>query len=350
MITRRSLAFAGTTLLAAPAIAQALFKTSFGPTTTDISPGHAAHSSLPKALGYWKEEGLDVDVFGVAGNTAGLQLITAEKIDFITITGDELLMGRFRGMPLKAGYMHARQPIGRIVVPKAGGVTSLAQLKGKTIGTPVLGPNPYAVATFHAAGVSLKDDITQVATGTGAPALLALKRGDIAGWLSWDTAVAGLENRGMEFTEFRPSFFDELMGNLVITREAMLQKNPEIMVKMCRAIAKAAHFGLTNPEAAIKIHWQLYPQTKPQGGDPAVVMADAKRVFLSRFSSFAVAPGAQYGATTPAQWTRTVQQMHDAGDLPAGADATGAFTDEYLAAINAWDREAVAAQARSWSG
>ena len=40
-----------------------------------------------------------------------------------------------------------------------------------------------------------------VATGTGAPALLALKRGDIAAWMSWDTAVAELENRGMEFIE-----------------------------------------------------------------------------------------------------------------------------------------------------
>ena len=58
-----------------PAAAQGLARTSFGPTTVDISTGHAGHSSLPTALGYWKDEGLDVNVFGVAGETAGVQLL-----------------------------------------------------------------------------------------------------------------------------------------------------------------------------------------------------------------------------------------------------------------------------------
>lgn len=352
MTSRRSLLAAGTALplsgLAAPALAQTLIKTSFGPTTTDISTGHAAHSSLPRALGYWREEGLDVDVFGIAGNTAGLQLIANGNIGFITIVGEDLLLARSRGMTAKGVYMHARQPISRIVVTKASGITSLAQLKGKTMGMPVLGPNPYAAGAFREAGVNMQDDIRFVATGTGAPALLALRRGDIAGWVSWDTAVAGLENRGMEFTEFRPSYFNELFGNTVITREENLAT--DLPVRMCRAIAKAAHFGLTNPEAAIRIHWQVYPQTRPQGGDPAVVMEEAKRVFLSRFSSFALNGVARYGESSPAQWTRLAGQMVETGELPAGYDATTAFTDQFLARINEFDRDAIAAQARSWNG
>lgn len=354
MTSRRSLLAAGAALtaggLAAPALGQALAKTSFGPTTTDISTGHAAHSSLPRALGYWREEGLDVDVFGIAGNTAGLQLIANSNIDFISIVGEELLTARLRGMAAKGVYMHARQPISRIVVPKASGVTSLAELKGKTVGMPVLGPTPYGVAAFREAGISLQDDIRLVATGTGAPALLALRRGDIAGWISWDTAVAGLENRGMEFTEFRPSYFSELFGNVVITREEVIRTNPDLPVKMCRAIAKAVHFGLTNPEAAIRIHWQVYPQTRPQGGDPAKVMEEAKRVFLSRFSSYALNGVTRYGESLPAQWTRLAQQMQAAGELPAGYDPGTAFTGEFIERINAFDRDAIAAQARSWNG
>ena len=88
MINRRDLlvsAAASAILPAAgfPAAAQGLAKTSFGPTTVDISTGHAGHSSLPTALGYWKDEGLDVNVFGVAGETAGAQLLLGSKIDFI---------------------------------------------------------------------------------------------------------------------------------------------------------------------------------------------------------------------------------------------------------------------------
>lgn len=354
MMHRRSFLATGAALtaggLAMPALAQSLVKTSFGPTTTDISTGHAGHSSLPQALGYWREEGLEVDVFGIAGNTAGLQLIANGNIDFISIVGEELLTARVRGMAARGVYMHARQPISRIVVPKASGVTSLAELKGKTLGIPVLGPNPYAAATFREAGLNMQEDIRLVATGTGAPALLALRRGDIAGWISWDTAVAGLENRGMEFTEFRPSYFRELFGNVVITREEVIRSRPDLPVKMCRAIAKAVHFGLTNPEAAIRIHWQVYPQTRPQGGDPARVMEEAKRVFLSRFSSYALDGVTRYGESLPAQWLRLSQQMQDAGELPAGYDPSGAFTSDFVAQINDWDRDAVAARARAWTG
>ncbi|HEY6717214.1 MAG TPA: ABC transporter substrate-binding protein, partial [Reyranella sp.] len=222
MINRRdflSTAAAASAILPAagfPAAAQGLAKTSFGPTTVDISTGHAGHSSLPTALGYWKDEGLDVNVFGVAGETAGVQLLSGSKIDFISLVGTGLLSARAKGIPLKAVYMHARMPIGRFVVPKSSGITKVADLKGKVIGTPVIHPDPYVEGIYKEAGLDPKD-IKIVATGTGAPALLALKRGDIAAWMSWDSAVAELENRGMEFIEFRPSYFGSLFGNAVVT-------------------------------------------------------------------------------------------------------------------------------------
>jgi hypothetical protein len=55
---------------AAPAQDKPLKKVIFAITTKDISVGHAAHSSLPVALGYWKEEGLDVAVMSVEGSAA----------------------------------------------------------------------------------------------------------------------------------------------------------------------------------------------------------------------------------------------------------------------------------------
>ncbi|MCK8784401.1 ABC transporter substrate-binding protein [Roseomonas sp. NAR14] len=333
-----------------PAWAQALVRTSFGPTTTDISTGHAGHSSLPQALGYWREEGLQSEVFGIAGNTAGLQLISAGNIDFISIVGEELMQAQVRGIPLRAVYMHARQPISRIVVTKASGIASLAELKGKAVGMPVLGPSPYAAAMFKEAGIDMQKDIRLVATGTGAPALLALRRGDIAGWISWDTAVAGLENRGMEFTEFRPGYFNELFGNAVIAREEMIRDRPQLVVGMCRAIAKAVHFGLANPDAAIRIHWRAYPQTKPQGGDEARLLEEARRVFLARFNSYALNGVANYGESLPAQWKRVADQMKEAGELPQDFDPARAYTNQFVEQINAWDRSAVEAQARGWTG
>lgn len=328
--------------------AQAQVKTSFGPTTTDISTGHAGHSSLPAVLGYWKEEGIDVNVFGMNGGAAGLQLLTAGNVDFLSITGEELLVARSKGTPVKAVYMHARTPISRIAVPKSLGVTSLKDLKGKTLGTPIMQPNQFAVAAFAEVGVNYTKDLKVVATGVGAPALLALQRGDIAGWLSWDTAVATLENRGMEFVVFKPSYYGELFGNVVATREEMIAKNPELVVKLARGISKAVHFGLQNPEAAIKIHWKAYPQSKPQGTSEEELLKDAKRIFQSRFDSYKLEGTNKYGESFPAQWKRVADQLVEQEMLPKGFDASGVYTNQFVDEINKWDRAAVEKQAAGW--
>jgi len=333
--------------MALPAAAQGLVHTSFGPTTVDISTGHAGHSSLPTALGYWKDEGLDVNVFGVAGDTAGVQLLSGNKIDFISLVGAGLLSARAKGIPLKAVYMHARMPIGRFVVPKSGGITKVADLKGKTLGMPVIHPDPYVDGILKEAGVDPKD-VKIVATGTGAPALLALKRGDIAAWMSWDTAVAELENRGMEFTEFRPSYFDSLFGNAVVTREEVIRDNPKMVVGMCRGIAKAVHFGLHNPDAAVRTHWKLYPQSKPQGTDEAKLLSDSRRVFMSRFADYELRGTNKYGENFAKQWDDLAVLMKEQGLLPADFDVKQAYTNEFIDQINDWDRGRVEAQAKAW--
>jgi len=330
------------------AAAGAQTKTSFGPTTTDISTGHAGHSSLPAVLGYWKEEGIEVNVFGMNGGAAGLQLLSAGNVDFLSITGEELLIARSKGTPVKGVYMHARTPISRIAVPKSLGISSLKDLKGKTLGTPIMQPNQFAAAAFKEAGVDYAKDLKIVGTGVGAPALLALQRGDISGWLSWDTAVATLENRGMEFVFLKPSYYGELFGNVVATREEMIAKNPELVVKVARGIAKAVHFGLANPEAAIKIHWKAYPQSKPQGTNEAELLRDAKRIFESRFASYKLEGTSKYGESFAAQWKRVTDQLKEQGLLPATVDPASAYTNEFVEAINKWDRAAVEKQAAAW--
>jgi len=334
----------GTPAWAAP------FKTSFGPTTVDISTGHAGHSSIPKKMGYWAADGVDVDVFGAPGAVAGLQMVASGKMDFITVTAEALMQAQAQGMPVKAVYVHARAPISKFVVLKSSGIKSVKDLKGKVVGQPVLeSSSAYFNGLFREGGLDFTKDVKLIATGTGAPAALALQRGDIAAWASWDTAVASLENRGLEFVEFRPPYFDDLIGNVVVTRNDMIEKHPEVVVAVARGIAKAVHFGLANANAAIKIHWDVYPQTRPQNANPADAMRDAKSVFVSRFASFKLPPNGLYGASTPQQWMTTAKLMRESGvALPASFDPKTAYTDKFIAEINKFDRGAVETQAKNF--
>src|SRR5437016_10268277 len=90
-----------------------LRKVIFAVTTKDISVGHAAHSSLPIALGYWKAEGLDVEVTSVEGSAAGLQQIGSGNINVVSLGPEEVVIGREKGVKIKGFFVQARTTIFR---------------------------------------------------------------------------------------------------------------------------------------------------------------------------------------------------------------------------------------------
>jgi NitT/TauT family transport system substrate-binding protein len=74
--------------------ADAQEKVVYAVTTSNISVGHAAQSSIPLTEGFWKAEGLDVEVIGLSGATAGIQQVASGQVDFATVGGDALLIAR----------------------------------------------------------------------------------------------------------------------------------------------------------------------------------------------------------------------------------------------------------------
>ncbi|MEJ0071224.1 MAG: ABC transporter substrate-binding protein [Pseudomonadota bacterium] len=223
-----------TALAAGSARAAEPVKVSFGPTTLEISTGHAAQSSIPLAMGYWKDEGLDVNVFGTNGSTAGIQQMAAGNLTFATVGGEALLVARAKGLKLKAVYMFARESIYRVAIPQGSPVKSFTDLKGKAIGVPSLtdGQIPYVKGALINVGLDPEKDVSWLATGAGAPAALAVQKGDVAVYAAWDTVIANLENRGLAFTIIQPPYFNELFGNVVAVREDFLAQHPDVVEKL----------------------------------------------------------------------------------------------------------------------
>ena len=73
-------------------------------TTKDISVGLSANSSIPQTLGYWKAEGLDLEITTLEGSTAGVQQLAAGNIQFATVGPETALIAREKGVKIKAFY------------------------------------------------------------------------------------------------------------------------------------------------------------------------------------------------------------------------------------------------------
>jgi NitT/TauT family transport system substrate-binding protein len=320
----------------------------FSPTTTDLSVGHAAHSSLPRYMKCWEGEGLDVDVVGIQGATAGMQQIAAKNITFANLGPEVLMMARAKGAKVKAVYTYSRSTIYRAVVLKSSGLTKTEDLRGKTMGVIAMstGAVPYGRQMLQAAKINPDSDVQWLPIGEGAQAALALKRGDAAAWFAWDTAVAALQAQGIELVHIKPPYFDDLIGNVIVVHEDYLANNKDTIVKVLRCIAEATIFGLTNPDKTIRVHWQYYPATKPEG-DEAESLMKARIIFESRFGGYQVPPGVKWGENIESQWKGVARLMQAEKLLPADFDVTGSYTNELIDAINQFDAKAVAEAAKS---
>ena len=329
-----------------------LKKVVFAVTTKDISVGHAAHSSIPAALGYWKAEGLDVEVASVEGSAAGMQQIGSGNIQVVSLGPEEIIIGREKGVKIKGFYVQARTTIFRLVVPAESPLKSVAELKGKTIGVPALasGSVPFAKALVASVGMNPEKDIQLLAVGVGAPGALALQQKKVDALALWDTLQASLENRGVALRRLDLPMVGEMIGQTLATSDTYLAENADALVGVARGIAKAILFGVTNPEAAVRIHWKAYPQTRPQAGDEAKLLKEAIHVFNSRFELQRVdnRPDKRYGIATPAQWQTLLTIYKDQKIVAGSVPASDLYTDRLIEKINAFDQPAVIRQAREY--
>ena len=333
------------TLLAAHA-AQAQDKVVYALTTTNISVGNAAQSSVPRGMNYWKNEGLDVDVIGLAGTMIGVQQIATGAVHFATAGPETVLIARQKGLPVVAVYVMSTPIYETVVVDDT--IKSFKDLKGKTIGLPEMasGSLPYARSAVKDAGLDPDKDVKFISVGLGSSAANAIRQKEIDAWSVWDTGVAALENSGFKFTKIDPPWLSKMPGNVIITHEDIAKNRPDLVVKFLRGLAKATAFSIANPEATIRNHWQMYPATKPQEVTPKT-FAESVNIYNSRASRMKKADNRKWGEIVDAEWDSILEHsLEPLGDKGSAA-VRASYTNKFIADVNNFDEAAVVAEAKA---
>ncbi|HEV8439005.1 MAG TPA: ABC transporter substrate-binding protein [Methylomirabilota bacterium] len=321
-------------------------------TTKNISVALSAHTSIPLTLGYWNAEGVDIEVTTLEGSTAGLQQLAAGNVHFATVGPEVALMAREKGVKVKSFYVVSGVTIFHVVVPRDSPIRTAADLRGKTIGVSALssGAVPVAKAVLASGGLNPDRDVKWLTVGTGAPAALAINRKSVDAMALWGDFQASLENLGLQFREITAPFMKDLLGQVVIARDEYLAEHPDVAVAFARGLAKATLFGLTNPEAAVRLHWTMYPQTRPQGVDEARALKESIHVFNARFETQRVdnREDKRWGASSAAQWNQLKAIYKEQGLIQGTVDPGEVFTNTLVEAINRFDQPAVIRQAREY--
>ncbi|HWP13064.1 MAG TPA: ABC transporter substrate-binding protein [Ramlibacter sp.] len=251
--------------------------------------GKAAFYYLPltisEQLGYFKAEGLDVEISDFAGGARALQALIGGSADVVSGAYEHTINMQSKNQSIQAFVLQGRAPqIAVGVSTKAmPNYKSLEDLRGKKIGVSAPGSSTNMVANLVLSRAGIKsNEVSWVGVGTSAGALSALRSGQIDAMSNTDPVMTMLEQKGdvkiISDTRTLKGTLDVFGGPMpaacFYTHTEFIQKNPNT----CQALANAIVHGLkwlqtAGPSDIIK--------TVPEGyllGDRALYLASFNKV------------------------------------------------------------------------
>ncbi len=196
-----AMALAGTASLAAPAVwAQKKLEKS---KVAIAVGGKASFYYLPltiaEQLGYFKAEGLELEISDFAGGSRALQAVVGGSADVVSGAYEHTINLQSKNQFFQAFVLQGRAPqiAFGVSTKNLPNFRSVADLRGKKIGVSAPGSSTNMVANLLLSRVGLKaGDVSFIGVGTAAGALSALRSGQIDAISNIDPVMTMLEQKG----------------------------------------------------------------------------------------------------------------------------------------------------------
>lgn len=165
--------------------------------------GKAAFYHLPltiaEQLGYFKAEGLEVEVSDFAEGARALQAVIGGSADVVSGAYEHTINLQSKGQRFQAFVLQGRAPaisMG-VSVKTMPNYKTVADLRGKKIGISAPGSSTNMVANLILSRAGLKaGDVSFIGVGTAAGALSAFRAGQIDAMSNVDPVMTMLEQKG----------------------------------------------------------------------------------------------------------------------------------------------------------
>ncbi len=270
--------------------------------------------------GYFRDEGLDVSIDYSMEND-NLALLGADKLQFVIVSGEQVLLARAQGLPVVyTAAWYQQYPVG-IVAKQEQGIKTPADLKGKKIAVPVLSGASYiGLRALLSAGKLQESDVQLDVVGFTQAEMIATDH-DQAGVIYLANEPVQLTAQGYSVDVLRVSDYLSLVGNGLATSEKVLKENPELVQKMVRAMLKGIQASIADPDAAFEI-CKKYVDNLAQG-DPTV----QRQVLAASIEEWKTD---RLGYSDPQAWENMQSILLEMGLLKSPLDLNAAYTNQFV--------------------
>ena len=310
----------------------------------------AAFLWVGRELGYFADEGIDLQVQGSQGNAQAIQLLTAERVDSVSPAPDALLASAARGQaaPVKAVYLYVPRLHYVPAVKPESAITKATDIKGKRIGVFTMAHAGVNYITSYAteAGLDPEKDFEILAVGQGLQAAEALSSGKVDVLVHWDVTYRAMEDNGYKLRYLPQSKLGKDMFALTLAvHEKSVKSRRQETQGWLRAVNKTIVFTLENPEAAAVLHYKMFPETKATGKTYDQVIKEGASIIRARAPQMVPSDERMRGAFDEAGWKAWTRFM---GLDDKVKDVASFYTNEFIAGANQFDLDALKKSARSY--
>src|SRR5690348_17437078 len=186
-------------VVASPAGAQGLEKTKITIGVGGKSLIYYLPLTIAERKGYFKQEGLDVEILDFPGGAKALQALLGGSVDIVSGAYEHTISQQAKGQPIEALVLQGQYSAIVLAMPKAKAAAykSPADLKGMKIGVTAPGSSTNMFVNILLAKAGLKPDaVSIIGVGGGAGAVAIMKRGEIDALSNLDPVIAQLVSDG----------------------------------------------------------------------------------------------------------------------------------------------------------
>jgi putative hydroxymethylpyrimidine transport system substrate-binding protein len=267
---------------------------------------NAVHSFLfvAQEKGYFKEQGLEVDIQMPADTNDPLKLVAANQIDMAMSYLPQVLVARGEDIPVQSFGAIVRHPLNQLMVPAGGSIQSPKDLAGKTIGYPSIPLDEAIIQTMVEADGGNAEKVKMVDIGWDLIPAMATKKTDalIGGYINHEKLL--LEKEGHPMRTINPADYGvpDYYELVMVASEKGLKEKPEVFKKFMTAITKGQTYVQEHPEDGLSVLMDHEDKTSPLEKD---VETKSLEILLPLMD----AKEKPFGYQDPEVWKNTAQWL-----------------------------------------
>jgi NitT/TauT family transport system substrate-binding protein len=212
--------------------------------------------------GIAQQHGLDVQMEYIA-SSAGIPAVLSGQVQLANVGGSETLSAAAQGADLV--IIGTTLPVYPFVFMAPANITSVDQLKGKTVGVSNVGSTSDTATrvTLRNVGLDPDKDVTIVSVGSLENRMAALFQGAIDGGVAQPPEQLALEDKGFHIIYDLAAQKVPAAGGGIVVQRSWLKANRDVAQRYIDSLVEAAARSRQDKQLAIKV-LQKYLNTDDQ--------------------------------------------------------------------------------------